>query len=123
MNNLSHNIHEEYPQKIFEIGKVFSINKEIAEKWCLGVVMSSNNIGFTETRSLLRSIVKINFGEEICTKSYEDEFFITGRSANIYIKDSLIGVIGEVSPKVISEFNMRVPVSAFEIVLSDFLKL
>lgn len=123
MNNLSHNIHEEYPQKIFEIGKVFSINKEIAEKWCLGVVMSSNNIGFTETRSLLRSIVKINFGEEICTKSYENEFFITGRSANIYIKDSLIGVIGEVSPKVISEFNIRVPVSAFEIVLSDFLKL
>jgi phenylalanyl-tRNA synthetase beta chain len=85
--------------------------------------MSSNNIGFTETRSLLRSIIKINFGEEICTKSYENEFFITGRSANIYIKDSLIGVIGEVSPKVISEFNIRVPVSAFEIVLSDFLKL
>lgn len=122
MNNLSHNIHEEYPQKIFEIGKVFSINKEIAEKWCLGVVMSSNNMGFTETRSLLRSIIKINFGEEICTKSYENEFFITGRSANIYIKDSLVGVIGEVSPKVISEYNIRVPVSAFEIVLSDFIK-
>jgi phenylalanyl-tRNA synthetase beta chain len=122
MNNLSHNIHEEYPQKIFEIGKVFSIDENISENWNLALSISSNNACFTQIRSLLRSIFKINFGREIQTIAIQHHLFINGRSANVFVQNHFVGVIGEVSPKIISYYNIRVPISVFQINLSEFFK-
>lgn len=119
INNISHNIHEEYPQKIFEIGKVFIIDENMTEKWKLALSISSNDTGFTQIRSLLRSIFKISFGQEIQTRSIQHNLFINGRSANVFIQNHAVGIVGEVSPKIISEYNIRVPISIFEIDLSE----
>lgn len=122
INNISHNIHEEYPQKIFEIGKVFSFDENMTENWKLALSISSNDTGFTQIRSLLRSIFNITFGQEIQTRSIQHNFFINGRSANVFIQNHAVGIVGEVSPKIISNYNIRVPISIFEIDLNAVFK-
>lgn len=123
MNNLSYNIHEEYPQKIFEIGKTFHLKSEIEENWSLGAIIASNNTSFTEIKSILQSIFKLNFGEEIMTTKNQKELFISGRSANIFLKNEMVGFLGEISPQFISKFNLRLPLSVFELNLSKVLML
>ena len=123
LNNLSHNIHEEYPQKVFEIGKTFSFKNTIVEKWSLGVLIASNNTNYTEIKSILQSIFKLNFGEQFTTKKNDKDLFIKGRSADIFFKDTIIGVVGEISPAYITKFNLRLPLSMFELNLSNFLEI
>ncbi len=123
INNLSHNVHEEYPQKVFEIGKTFSFKNTIVENWSLGVLIASNNTNYTEIKSVLQSISKLNFGEQFTTKKNERDLFIKGRSADILFQDKAIGFIGEISPEFITKFNLRLPLSIFEFNLSNFLEI
>ena len=123
INNISYNIHEEYPQKIFEIGKTFSFKNTIVENWSLGVLIASNNTNFTEIKSILQSIFKLNFGEQFAIKKNERELFIKGRSADIFFQDKAIGFVGEISPKYITKFNLRLPLSMFELNLSNFFEI
>lgn len=124
INNISHNIHEEYPQKVFEIGKTFSFKKSIIERWSLGVLIASNSTNYTEIKSILQSIFKLNFGEEFTTKrKNENDLFIPGRSADIFFNNKPIGFIGELSPQIITKFNLRLPISLFELNLSHLLDI
>ena len=123
INNLSHNVHEEYPQKVFEIGKTFSFQNTIVEKWSLGALIASNTTNFTEIKSILQSIFKLNFGEQFTTKKNERDLFIRGRSADILFRDKTIGFVGELSPQFITKFNLRLPVSMFELDLSNLFKI
>jgi phenylalanyl-tRNA synthetase beta subunit len=50
------------------------------------------------------------------------EYFIGGRCASIVNSRGIIGVLGEVSPKYISEASLRNPVAALEIDLTKLLK-
>ena len=123
INNLSHNVHEEYPQKVFEIGKTFSFKNTIVEKWSLGALIASNNTNYTEIKSILQSIFKLNFGEQFTTKKNERDLFIRGRSADIFFQDKTIGFVGELSPQFITKFNLRLPVSMFELNLSNLFEI
>ena len=123
INNLSHNVHEEYPQKVFEIGKTFSFQNTIVEKWSLGALIASNTTNFTEIKSILQSIFKLNFGEQFTTKKNERDLFISGRSADILFRDKTIGFVGELSPQFITKFNLRLPVSMFELNLSNLFEI
>jgi phenylalanyl-tRNA synthetase beta chain len=123
INNLSHNVHEEYPQKVFEIGKTFSFQNTIVEKWSLGALIASNTTNFTEIKSILQSIFKLNFGEQFTTKKNERDLFIRGRSADIFFRDKTIGFVGELSPQFITKFNLRLPVSMFELNLSNLFEI
>ncbi|HEX7142401.1 MAG TPA: phenylalanine--tRNA ligase subunit beta [Nitrososphaeraceae archaeon] len=120
VNNLSYNVHEEYPQKIFEIGKTFSFKNKIVEQWNLGVLLASKNSNYTAAKSILESLFKINFGKEFTTRRTDNNLFIKGRSANILYESKIIGFIGEISPDLITKFNLRIPLSAFELNLSTF---
>jgi phenylalanyl-tRNA synthetase beta chain len=123
MKNLSYNIHEEYPQKVFEIGKTFSFKNTIVENWSLGVLIASNNTNYTEIKSILQSIFKLNFGEQFAIKKNERDLFIKGRSADIFFQDKEIGFVGEISPEYITKFNLRLPLSMFELNLSYFFEI
>ena len=35
LQSLSHNVHWQYPQRLFEIGKIFHLDNTIKESWCL----------------------------------------------------------------------------------------
>ena len=47
--------------------------------------------------------------------------FSEGRTANIVINNKTVGVIGEISPEVIDNFKLRIPVSGFEVKLTGLI--
>ena len=122
LNNLSHNVHEEYPQKIFEIGKCFKIEgKNIIENWHLCIAISHKNIGYTELKSVLEYIMKIVQTTKFATKSTTNSIYIDGRCASILLDGLSVGHLGEIHPKIIDDFSIRTPIGTIEIDLSSFL--
>ena len=121
--SLSKNIHEEYPQKLFEIGQIFVPEKENFEKWSLCCVSAFNGVTFSEIKAILQTLMQICFNAKFETMPSEISSFISGRSAVIVYKGNFIGQIGEVSPLLIDSFKLKMPVAAFELDLTELLQI
>ena len=119
IENLSRNIHESYPQKMFETGGIFNLDNPISEKTNLSAISAHKDANFTEIKSVLQTVLKIGFGIEIQTKTAVNSSFEDGHCANIIFKRNTIGIIGEINSKIIDNYKIRVPVVGFEISLSD----
>ena len=119
IENLSRNIHESYPQKMFETGSVFNIHDPISEKINLAVISAHKDANFTEIKSVLQTALKIGFGIQIQTKTTVNSSFEDGHCANIIFNGNVIGIIGEINSKIIENYKIRVPVVGFEISLSE----
>jgi phenylalanyl-tRNA synthetase beta chain len=121
LENLSRNIHESYPQRLFEIGIVFSADSPIKESISLACVSAHKDTSFTEIKSVLQSLLKTDSNLDSKTKTAQDPMFAKGKTAHIVIANKNVGTIGEIDSQVIENFKIRVPVCAFEIVLSEFI--
>jgi phenylalanyl-tRNA synthetase beta chain len=121
--SLSKNIHEEYPQKLFEIGQVFLPEQENSEKWNLCCATSFNGVTFNEIKGILQTLMEICLGTTFETKEVEHSSFIRGRSADIFYKGKTVGQIGEVSPLLIDSFKIKMPVAAFDLDLTELLQI
>lgn len=121
--SLSKNIHEEYPQKLFEIGQVFLPEQENSEKWNLCCATAFNGVTFTEIKGILQTLMKICLGTTFETKAAEHSSLISGRSADIFYKGKTVGQIGEVSPLLIDSFKIKMPVAAFDLDLTELLQI
>ncbi|KAG2479892.1 MAG: Phenylalanyl-tRNA synthetase beta chain [Nitrosopumilales archaeon] len=121
LENLSKNIHEIYPQKLFEIGTIFSKGDPIEETLNLACVSTHKDANFTEIKSIIQSALKTGFNIECKTKTSSHPMFLGGRTAEILVKNKSIGLIGEIDKKVIENFKIRVPVIAFEIKLTGLI--
>ncbi len=120
LENLSRNIHEPYPQKMFETGSVFSEGDPIDEKTSFAGISAHQDASFTEIKSVLQSALKTGFGLEIQTKTASHRAFEDGRCASVLLNNKAIGIIGEINPQIIENYRIRVPaVVGFEISLSD----
>jgi phenylalanyl-tRNA synthetase beta chain len=110
-------VHEEYPQRLFEIGKTFHVGGVILESWNIAGVVAHAVASYTEILSLLRSC----FGKEIKAKASQSPFFISGRSAEIVVDGTSAGAVGEIAVAAIANMKLRVPAAAFEIDLAKIL--
>ncbi len=119
---LSRNVHEPYPQRLFEIGKVFSRDMDsIKEEWSIASVIAHSNTNYTEAKSYLQALLHSLFGigvDEVKTEPMDEPPYESGKAAGILFKGRIIGSIGEVSSNVLNNFRIRVPVSAFEVIIS-----
>ncbi len=116
MDTLSRNIHQLYPQRIFETGVVFIQDKqEIKEEIHLACASAHDNANFTEIKSILQSFHISTFASKCETRAASNPMFLDGRSADIFVIKKKVGEIGEVDPEVISNFKLRVSVTGFEI--------
>lgn len=122
LKSLSRNVHEEYPQKLFEIGKTFEWSKNINEYWSLGAVVAHNTADYTEVKSIMHTLLKLSFGKSVTTKVATHPIFTNGRCANIIVDEESVGIIGEITPFAIDNFKVRVPVAAFELNISKLLR-
>jgi phenylalanyl-tRNA synthetase beta chain len=120
---LSKNIHEEYPQKLFEIGPIFGREKVNFEKWSLSCVNAFNGVTFSEIRAILQTLMEVCFNAKFETRQSENLSFVKGRSADIIYNGNVIGQIGEISPLLIDSFKIKMPVAAFELDLTEFLRI
>ena len=119
LENLSRNIHESYPQKLFETGTVFTIDTPISEKINFACISAHKDASFTEIKSVLQSCLKIGFSIGVSTKALDHPSFEKGRCASIVLNEKEIGIIGELSSKIKDEYKIRIPVVCFEMSLSD----
>ena len=121
IENLSRNIHEFYPQKLFETGTIFLQSRPIDEKINFAAVSAHKDANFSEIKSVLQSILKIGFGLNVETKTSTNPMFKQGRVAAVYINGKNIGIIGEINSQTIESYKIRVPVVGFEIQLSGLI--
>ena len=121
--SLSKNIHEEYPQKLFEIGPIFGREKVNLENWNLCCVDAFNGVTFSEIRAILQTLMEVCFNARFETEQSENLSFVKGRCANIIYNGNVIGQIGEISPFLIDSFKIKMPVAAFELDLTGFLRI
>tara|TARA_Y100000310_G_scaffold271648_1_gene286249 strand:- start:372 stop:2780 length:2409 start_codon:yes stop_codon:yes gene_type:complete len=125
MKNLKDNQHNEYPQNIFEIGRVFNFGESetgVIEKEHLGIVTCHEKTGFTELKQILAALMHA-LGLKLEVKESGRSSFIPGRVGEIIIKDKKIGVIGEMSPQVITNWDLTIPVVGLELNLEQLFSL
>jgi len=122
LENLSKNIHESYPQKLFETGVVFSKSKPIDESINLAAVIAYKDTNYSEIKAIMQSILKTNFKIDSQTKtSKNQELFVEGKHADILVDEKKIGEIGEISSEILENFRIRTSVAGFEIKLSGLI--
>ncbi|MBI4983392.1 phenylalanine--tRNA ligase subunit beta [Candidatus Woesearchaeota archaeon] len=126
MKNLSENMHNEYPQNLFEIGTIFEVDSStetgIGEKAKLGIVLCYDNVDFTRLKQVLDALVR-NLGVEIVVKDSKHPSFIPGRVGDIMLGRQKIGVIGELHPEVIANWGLVMPVVGLELDLEEVFKV
>jgi len=125
MKNLSDNQHQEYPQNIFEIGRVFNLGESetgVIEKDKLGVLVCHDKTDFTEIRQVLDALMD-SLGLKYEVKESEHPSFIKGRVGEIFIENKKVGLIGELSPEVITNWDLIMPVVGLELDLQELLGL
>jgi phenylalanyl-tRNA synthetase beta chain len=123
MKNLMDNRHESFPQRLFEVSDVGRINKRL-ETRCerrlhVAGVSSHSTANFTEIKSTVEALLH-NMG----LKNWEIKptrhlSFIEGRAAAIHLKRRKMGVLGEIHPEVLNNFELENPTSAFEIDIEE----
>ena len=120
MKNFADNVDSEYPQKIFELGRVFDLklNDEVVESENLSIGMSPSN--FTELKRVLDYLAKmLNVKFEYEEEDENVGCFIKGRLAKVMFKGKEIGRVGEVHPKTLRNFKIKMPVVLCEICLEE----
>lgn len=118
MKILSSNKHRNYPQKIFEIGDVVSLDESKETKTNqtrkLTGVVSYDNANLTEMKSIIETVLSsLNHKYEI--KDYNHPSFIESRCGKIIIDGKEIGFFGEIHPQILENWKIEKPVIAFEI--------
>ncbi|MDH5815958.1 MAG: phenylalanine--tRNA ligase subunit beta [Candidatus Nezhaarchaeota archaeon] len=118
---LSENVHVEYPQKIFEIGDVVIASEDFDEKSYsdrrLAALQADYRVGYEDIQAVLYSLLRI-LNVEFKVRSDRSGLMIEGRCGSVIIGGEVVGVLGEIKPEVLINFDLQTPVAAFEISLT-----
>jgi phenylalanyl-tRNA synthetase beta chain len=115
---LSNNLSVDYPQRIFELGKITALDdkKETRtrdEEW-LAAASSHPSAGFSEIKSALDAFF-MNLDLEWRIKETKHPSFIDGRAGAIIVSGKNAGILGEMNPKVLTAWKIENPTVAFEV--------
>lgn len=122
---ISENSNAAYPQKIFEMGRVFSKDDSgesetgVIEEERLAISLIDEAVNFTELKQILDYLFKM-LDVKYSIENVENSNYIIGRCAKIIVNKEEVGFIGEVAPRVLKNWKIKMPIVALEIKL-DFL--
>jgi len=118
----SENKDNEYPQNIFEIGKVFKVSKssETGIEELTNLFIASSPGKFTEIKQTLDYLFKM-LNKKFEIKEISNKNLIEGRTGAILVNNKEIGFIGEVHPETLSNWGIKMPVALIEISLEDII--
>jgi len=126
MELLSHNLHVDYPQRIFEVGycvihdeKQENKTRDVEKLVCVNV---HSNANFTEAKAQLDALLS-SLGIKYHLEEVRHESFIEGRVGKIVLGDRDAGIIGEIHPQVLQNWGLENPASAFEISVDELRRL
>lgn len=118
MRALSHNRHRSYPQRVFEIADIIIPDKErdvqTRNESHIVLIDSDAQANYTKVKQSLEFLFR-KIGIRATYKSAEHASFINGRFAHVFMGTTIIGIIGEVHPQVLHNFDLVTPTSACEI--------
>ena len=125
MEFLGNNQSVEFPQRIFELGKVTLLDetketKSRDEEW-LTAATAHPTASFSEIKSALDSFF-MNLGVKWQLKETNHPSFIEGRVGTAIVNGLNVGVLGEVHPQVLESWKLENPVAAFEINIDAIIK-
>ena len=123
MQTLQVNRTNEYPQRIFEIGSVFTKDPHAHaladESVLLAVVLSHKNASYTEAMQVLDYLLRM-LHVEYTVIDDDVGCFLKGRCARIVLKNGFkIAYVGEMHPHVLENFGIEMPVVGFELNLTE----
>jgi len=126
MTNLADNRHQVFPQRMFEVSDVITINEESETRTERRIhaagVSSHPTANFTEIKSILEALL-MNLGLKNWTvQEARHPSFLQGRVATVSFRGTELGVVGEIHPEVLNNFELENPTSAFEIDLQKIIK-
>ncbi|MGB9854293.1 MAG: phenylalanine--tRNA ligase subunit beta [Candidatus Bathyarchaeales archaeon] len=126
MKNLAENKHESFPQRFFEVSDVAKINPRL-ETMCerrlhVAAVSSHSTANFTEMKSFCEAFLANMGVESWQIKEAKHPSFLDGRTAAIYTKNKRVGVLGEIHPEVLNNFELENLTTAFEIDLETLMR-
>lgn len=105
LNVLSLNKHRDLPQRIFEIGDVI-VNARNRKR--VSAVSIHAKAGFTEAKSLAQSLLR-DINVQFTFQGVKDENYVDGRCARILLDGRELGRLGEIHPRVLSEYGLGHP--------------
>jgi phenylalanyl-tRNA synthetase beta chain len=125
MKNLAVSKHHVFPQRMFEVSDVikFDDNSETYTDRVihLAAVSSHPTANFTEIKSILESLL-MNLGfKDWKVKETSNSSFIRGRAAVVSLGSISLGIVGEIHPEVLNNFELENPTGAFEIDLQEII--
>ncbi len=120
MKILGENIDKEYPQKIFEINRVFDTDarEETSIKESEHLILANIPSNFTQLKQELEYLGKM-LGKDFQVKPCDDSRFISGRTAEILLENKKLGIIGEVHPQVLKNWHLKMPLALLELDLES----
>jgi phenylalanyl-tRNA synthetase beta chain len=125
MEFLGNNQSVEFPQKIFELGKVTLLDatketKTRDEEW-LAAATSHPTASFSEIKAALDAFF-MNLGVEWQIKETSHPSFIEGRVGAAIVNGVDVGFLGEVNPQVLEAWKLENPTAAFEINIQKIIR-
>ncbi len=125
MEFLSSNQSVEFPQKIFELGKVTLLDEtretKTRDEELLAAAISNANASFTDIKSALDSFFA-NLGVDWQIKATKHPSFIDGRVGAAVVNGVNVGVLGEINPQVLTAWKLENPTAAFEVNMQKIIK-
>lgn len=116
------NKHYEYPQNIFTIGIAFKPNQNtetsVEEFTRVAVALCGIDSEYTKIRQVFDYLLS-TLGLEADFKSEDHDSFIPGRCARVIVAGKPVAYIGEISPVVLNNWDLEMPVAAFELNLTE----
>ena len=125
INFLSYNKHVSFPQKIFECGDVVILDNNRPTKSRnerkLAATICDYKVSYEDIQGVNHTFLKNVGVENWSLKKAENPSFIKGRVASIHIDkiEEAVGIMGEINPSVLNNFELENPVVAFEIELEN----
>jgi len=118
---LSENKHREYPHNIFGIGTVFKKGggeTRVNENERLCIALCAKDSGFTSIKQMLDYLFNgIDMSYSI--REVEHASFIRGRVGRVSVNGKDVAYMGEISPEVLSNWQLEMPVAVLELNLTD----
>lgn len=118
LNTFRMNKQRATPQRVFETGAVM-VNGIQSFRLCLGEI--GTRASFNECRKTLDSILSRTIGSLPVIKKGANPDFISGRGGIIELEGREIGIMGEIDPSALIEFELGFPATVIELDL-DILK-
>ncbi len=117
---LSANRHHDLPQAIYELGTVV-INHVNHTKLAFAVAQREG--GFATIRGKIQVLMRDLGCKEWSLRSISEGPWLNGRGAEIIVGETVIGQCGEIDPRVGESFELKVPLIAAEISISELKKV